>query len=167
MKKRVIFLDRDGTLIKEPPDDYQVDSLEKLEFMPGVFRNLYKLRHFTDFELVVVSNQDGLGTESYPPQDFEIPQRKMLDLFESQGIRFSDIHIDPHFEHENAPTRKPGIGMLMAYLQSGDMDMKDSWVIGDRQTDLELAENLGIGGLRIGPGYEDWKSITHRLIKQP
>ena len=103
------------------------------------------------YELVIVSNQDGLGTDAYPPQDFEIPQQKMLALFESQGITFSAIHIDPHFEHENAPTRKPGIGMLLGYLQSGDLDMEDSWVIGDRQTDLELAENLGIGGLRIGP----------------
>lgn len=164
-KRRILFIDRDGTLIIEPADQ-QVDSLEKLELIPGVIPALLELRN-AGYELVIVSNQDGLGTDSYPPQDFEIPQRKMLALFESQGISFSAVHIDPHFEHENAPTRKPGIGMLLGYLQSGDLDMEDSWVIGDRQTDLELAENLGIGGLRIGPGHEDWASITHRLIKQP
>jgi imidazoleglycerol-phosphate dehydratase/histidinol-phosphatase len=164
-KRRILFIDRDGTLITEPADE-QIDSLEKLELIQGVIPALLKLQN-AGYELVMVSNQDGLGTDAYPQQNFDIPQQKMLDLFESQGIRFSDIHIDPHFEHENAPTRKPGIGMLLGYLQSGDMDMKDSWVIGDRQTDLELAENLGIGGLRIGRGYEDWGSITHRLVKQP
>ncbi|MEE8340008.1 MAG: bifunctional histidinol-phosphatase/imidazoleglycerol-phosphate dehydratase HisB [Xanthomonadales bacterium] len=164
-KRRILFIDRDGTLITEPADQ-QVDSLEKLELMPGVIPALLELRN-AGYELVIVSNQDGLGGDAYPTQDFEIPQRKMLALFESQGISFSAIHIDPHFEHENAPTRKPGIGMLLGYLQSGDLDMQDSWVIGDRRTDLELAENLGIGGLRIGPGYEDWESITHRLVNQP
>jgi imidazoleglycerol-phosphate dehydratase/histidinol-phosphatase len=168
-KRRILFIDRDGTLIIEPADK-QIDSLDKLELIPGVIPALLELRN-AGYELVMVSNQDGLGTDSYPPLDFEIPQQKMLALFESQGITFSAIHIDPHFEHENAPTRKPGIGMLLGYLQSGDLDMEDSWVIGDRQTDLELAENLGIGGLRIGPANEnngeDWKSITHRLVKQP
>ena len=164
-KRRILFIDRDGTLLIEPADQ-QVDSLEKLELMPGVIPALLELRN-AGYELVIVSNQDGLGTDSYPPQDFEIPQRKMLDLFESQGITFSAIHIDPHFEHQNAPTRKPGIGMLLGYLQSGDLDMEDSWVIGDRQTDLELAENLGISGLRIGQGYEDWESIAHHLVNQP
>ncbi len=164
-KRRILFIDRDGTLIIEPADK-QVDSLEKLELIPGVIPALLELRN-AGYELVIVSNQDGLGTDSYPPQDFEIPQQKMLALFESQGISFSAIHIDPHFEHENAPTRKPGIGMLLGYLQSGDLDMEDSWVIGDRQTDLELADNLGISGLRIGPGYENWESITHRLVNQP
>lgn len=164
-KRRILFIDRDGTLITEPADQ-QVDSLEKLELMPGVIPALLELRN-AGYELVIVSNQDGLGGDAYPTQDFEIPQRKMLALFESQGISFSAIHIDPHFEHENAPTRKPGIGMLLGYLQSGELDMQDSWVIGDRRTDLELAENLGIGGLRIGPGYEDWESIAHRLVNQP
>ncbi len=173
-KRRILFIDRDGTLIVEPPDQ-QVDSLEKLELMPGVIPALLEL-HNAGYELVIVSNQDGLGTDSYPQQDFEIPQRKMLDLFESQGISFSAIHIDPHFEYQNAPTRKPGIGMLLGYLQSGDLDMEDSWVIGDRQTDLELADNLGIGGLRIGKAnqnngeennIEDWQAIAHRLVNQP
>ena len=164
-KRRILFIDRDGTLIIEPADK-QIDSLEKLELIPGVIPALLELRN-AGYELVIVSNQDGLGTDAYPPRDFEIPQQKMLSLFESQGITFNAIHIDPHFEHQNALTRKPGIGMLLAYLQSGDLDMEDSWVIGDRQTDLELADNLGIGGLRIGVGYEDWESITHRLVNQP
>ncbi len=164
-KRRILFIDRDGTLITEP-DDQQVDSLEKLELMPGVIPALLELRE-AGYELVLVSNQDGLGTDAYPIQDFEIPQQKMLALFESQGISFSAIHIDPHFEHQNAPTRKPGIGMLLSYLKSGDMNREDSWVIGDRETDLELAENLGIGGLKIGDKDENWASITHRLVNQP
>lgn len=168
-KRRILFIDRDGTLIIEPADK-QIDSLEKLELIPGVIPALLELRN-AGYELVMVSNQDGLGTDSYPTRDFEIPQQKMLALFESQGISFSAIHIDPHFEHQNAPTRKPGIGMLLGYLQAGDLDMEDSWVIGDRQSDLELADNLGIGGLQIGKAEqnngEDWRSITHRLVNQP
>jgi imidazoleglycerol-phosphate dehydratase/histidinol-phosphatase len=173
-KRRILFIDRDGTLIIEPADQ-QIDSLEKLELMPGVVPALLKLRD-AGYELVIVSNQDGLGTESYPQLDFEVPQQKMLNLFASQGVTFSAIHIDPHFEHQNSPDRKPGIGMLLRYLQSGDLDMLDSWVIGDRQTDLELAENLGIGGLLIGGAgenrdpmgkTENWASITHRLINRP
>ena len=164
-KRRILFIDRDGTLIFEP-EDKQIDSLEKLELIPGVVPGLLELQK-AGYELVIVSNQDGLGTDSYPQQNFDIPQQKMLQLFESQGICFSAIHIDPHFEHENSPMRKPGIGMLLGYLKSGELDLQDSWVIGDRQTDLELADNLGIGGLRIGDGFEDWASITHQLVNRP
>ena len=164
-KRRILFVDRDGTLITEPPDE-QVDSLEKLQLYPGVIPALLKLGA-AGYELVIVSNQDGLGTDSYPTPDFEIPQQKMIDLFASQGIEFSDVLIDEHFEHENSPNRKPGIGMVLPYLKSGELDLKDSWVIGDRATDLELAENMGIGGLRLGDGFEDWASITHLLINRP
>ena len=164
-KRRILFIDRDGTLLLEP-EDQQVDSLAKLDLLPDVIPALLDLQK-AGYELVIVSNQDGLGTDSYPQEDFDIPQQKMLSLFESQGIHFSAVHIDPHFEHENAPTRKPGIGMLLDYLKSGELDLEDSWVIGDRQTDLELAENMGIGGLRIGDPYEDWASIAHRLVNQP
>ena len=164
-KRRILFVDRDGTLITEPPDE-QVDSLEKLQLYPGVIPALLKLSA-AGYELVIVSNQDGLGTDSYPTPDFEIPQQKMIDLFASQGIEFSDVLIDEHFEHENSPNRKPGIGMVLPYLKSGELDLEDSWVIGDRATDLELAENMGIGGLRLGDGFEDWASITHLLIKRP
>jgi imidazoleglycerol-phosphate dehydratase/histidinol-phosphatase len=164
-KRHVLFIDRDGTLIIEP-EDKQIDSLEKLELVSGVIPALLQLRD-AGYELVIVSNQDGLGTESYPPEDFDIPHQKMLHLFESQGVRFSAEHIDPHFEHENAHTRKPGIGMVLEYLKSGELDLSDSWVIGDRETDMQLAENMGIGGFLLAEGGEDWPSITHRLLNRP
>jgi imidazoleglycerol-phosphate dehydratase/histidinol-phosphatase len=160
-----LFIDRDGTLIIEPADE-QIDSLEKLELVPGVIPALLELAK-AGYEFVIVSNQDGLGTESYPTRDYEIPQQKMMDLFASQGIHFSAVHIDPHFEHENAPTRKPGIGMVIDYLKSGELNLEDSWVIGDRDTDLELAANMGIGGLKLAEGEEDWASITHKLVNRP
>ena len=152
-KRRILFIDRDGTLITEPPDQ-QTDSLEKLELVPGVIPALLELVQ-AGYEFVIVTNQDGLGTESFPTRDYEIPQQKMMDIFSSQGISFSEVLVDPHFEHENAPTRKPGIGLVLDYLKSGDLDLTDSWVIGDRETDLMLAENMGIGGIRIGEDYEN------------
>lgn len=164
-KRRVLFIDRDGTLITEPPDE-QVDSLEKLQLVEGVIPALLELKQ-AGYEFVIVSNQDGLGTDVYPTADFEIPQQKMIDIFTSQGISFCDVLIDPHFEHENSPDRKPGIGMVLGYLKSGELNLADSWVIGDRETDLALAENMGIGGLRLGPGHETWASITHRLVHRP
>lgn len=139
--KRAIFIDRDGTLIREP-NDFQVDSLEKLEFIPGVFRILYLIRKNLDFELVIVSNQDGLGTQAYPEEAFQMVQQKMLRAFENEGIIFDDILIDRSFPSDNAPTRKPRTGMLTRYMQ-GDYDLKNSFVIGDRPTDVELAFNLG------------------------
>ena len=164
-KRRILFIDRDGTLILEPPDE-QIDSLEKLALVPGVIPALLELKN-AGYEFVIVSNQDGLGTDSFPTVNYEIPQQKMLDLFESQGITFSDVLIDPHFEHENAPTRKPGIGLVLDYLKSGELDLADSWVIGDRETDLMLAENMGIGGLRLGDGFGDWASVAHILVNRP
>ena len=147
--KRVLFIDRDGTLIKEPPADYQVDSLEKLEFMPGVFRNLFKIRQFTDFQLVVVSNQDGLGTASFPEADFRKPHEKFLEAFRNEGVEFDAMHIDPSLPEENSPMRKPRTGMLTSYLE-GDYDLEHSYVIGDRLTDMELARNLGCKGILLG-----------------
>lgn len=164
-KRRILFIDRDGTLITEPPDE-QIDSLEKLELVRGVIPSLLKLKD-AGYEFVIVSNQDGLGTDSYPLEDYEVPQQKMLDLFESQGITFCDVLIDEHFEHENSPNRKPGIGMVLAYLKSGELDLADSWVIGDRETDLELADNMGIGGFMLGEDLESWESITHQLLNRP
>jgi len=164
-KRRILFIDRDGTLIIEPPDE-QIDSLAKLELVPGVIPALLRLAE-AGYEFVIVSNQDGLGTDSFPTPDYEVPQQKMLDLFASQGIRFSAVHVDPHFEHQGAATRKPGIGMVLDYLKSGDLDLGDSWVIGDRETDLQLAANMGIGGLRLGEGLDDWASIAHRLVNRP
>ena len=163
-KRRILFIDRDGTLIVEPPDE-QVDSLEKLQFVPGVVRALQDLAA-AGYEFVIVSNQDGLGTDSFPVDDFTGPQNKMLELLASQGIQFSDILIDPHFEHDDSPNRKPGIGMVLDYLKSGELDLADSWVIGDRETDLELARNMGIGGLRLGRDG-GWGDIAHRLLNRP
>jgi len=147
--KKVLFIDRDGTLIKEPPGDLQVDSLEKLEFMPGVFRNLYKLRHFTDYDLVVVSNQDGLGTDSFPEEEFRAPHEKFLEAFRNEGVEFNAIHMDPSLPGDNSPNRKPGTGMLTEYMK-GDYDLGNSYVIGDRITDIELAKNLGARGILLG-----------------
>ena len=164
-KRRILFIDRDGTLIVEP-EDQQIDSLEKLELVPGVIPALLQLRD-AGYEFVMVSNQDGLGTESFPTETFEKPQEKLIALLASQGIHFSGVHIDPHFEHDNAPTRKPGIGMVLDYLKSGELDLSDSWVIGDRATDLEMAQNMGIGGLQITADENDWKQIAHQLVSRP
>ena len=147
--KRVIFIDRDGTLIKEPAEDYQVDSLEKLEYIPAVFRNLYKLRHHTDYELVLVTNQDGLGTSSFPEEDFNPAHEKFLIAFRNEGIEFDAIHIDPSLPADKSPDRKPGTGMLKSYLGE-DYDLKNSFVIGDRITDMALAKNLGARGIFYG-----------------
>jgi len=140
--KRVLFIDRDGTLIVEPPVTLQVDNLEQLEFTPAVIRNLYFIRKKLDFELVIVSNQDGLGTSAHPLENFQTVQQKMLDIFQNEGIVFDKIFIDPSLPEENLPTRKPGIAMLNEYL-TGDYDLANSFVIGDRLTDVELAKNLG------------------------
>lgn len=140
--KKVLFIDRDGTLIEEPKIDFQVDSLEKLEFVPGVFQNLAKIVKELDYELVMVTNQDGLGTESFPTADFEKPHRKMLQAFKNEGIEFADIIIDDSFEHDNKPTRKPGTALLGKYIY-GNYDLGNSYVIGDRKTDVQLAKNLG------------------------
>ena len=144
--KKVLFIDRDGTLIVEPSNDMQVDALEKLEFIPGVFRNLYNIQKYLDFELVIVSNQDGLGTSSYPEETFWPVQQMMLKAFDNEGITFSKIHIDPSMPAENSPNRKPGTGMLTAYF-SEEYDIAGSFVIGDRVTDVELAKNLGAKGI--------------------
>ncbi len=164
-KRRILFIDRDGTLIVEPADE-QVDSLEKLELLEGVIPALLRLRD-AGYEFVMVSNQDGRGTDSFPEADFLAPHRKMVAIFASQGIRFTAEHIDPHFEHENSPNRKPGIGMVLDYLKSGELDLDDSWVIGDRETDLQMAGNMGIGGLRCGPDGQDWAEIARFLCERP
>lgn len=148
-KRKALFIDRDGTLIVEPPDTFQVDSLEKLEFIPGVFRNLYEISKKTDYELVIVSNQDGLGSPEYPESTFRLVQSVMLKAFENEGVEFDNILIDPTREEENKPTRKPGTGMLTGYMRD-DYDISSSYVIGDRITDIELASNLGAKGILIG-----------------
>jgi len=147
--KKILFIDRDGTLILEPPEDFQVDNLEKLEFYPGVFRYLSQIAETMDYQLVMVSNQDGLGTDSFPEEDFLPVQEKILKALANEGIVFSDIFIDRSFPEEKAPTRKPRTGLLTKYLE-GDYDLKNSFVIGDRITDMELAKNLGCKGILLG-----------------
>lgn len=148
--KKVLFIDRDGTLIIEPPDE-QIDSLEKLEYYPGVFTWLGRIARETDYELVIVSNQDGLGTDRFPENTFWPPQNKMAKTFENEGIRFSKMFFDRSLPHENLPTRKPGTGMLKGFL-NGAYDLKNSFVIGDRLTDIQLAKNLGSKGILLNDG---------------
>lgn len=177
MKKKALFIDRDGTIITEPPVDYQVDSLEKLEFYPKVIRNLYFIQKNLDFEFVMVTNQDGLGTSSFPEHTFWPAQNKMLKTLESEGIKFDDILIDKSFPEDQLPTRKPGTGMMGKYL-SGDYDMDHSFVIGDRLTDVELAKNMGCKAIFLKEEVEiptdlktfcalqtaDWDIVTEFLF---
>lgn len=147
--KKALFIDRDGTLVIEPPVDYQLDSLEKLEFYPGVFQWLARIARELDYELVMVTNQDGLGTSSFPEETFWPAQNKIIQALQNEGVTFKDILIDRTFPEDNAPTRKPGTALLNAYIY-GDYSMEESFVIGDRITDLLLAENLGAKGVFIG-----------------
>jgi imidazoleglycerol-phosphate dehydratase/histidinol-phosphatase len=150
MKKRALFIDRDGTLVLEPPLDYQLDSLEKLAFYPNVFRNLFFIRKHLDFEFVMVTNQDGLGTASFPEETFWPAHTKMLKAFEGEGVTFDSILIDRSFPEDNSPGRKPRTGMLTPYM-NGDYDLANSYVIGDRLTDMELARNLGSKSIWLHP----------------
>ena len=152
--KRALFIDRDGTLVIEPPVDYQLDSLEKLEFYPKVFRNLYFIRKQLDFEFVMVTNQDGLGTSSFPEDTFWPAHNKMLKTLEGEGIVFDDMLIDRSFPEDNSPNRNPRTGMLGKYL-AGEYDLANSYVIGDRLTDMELAANLGAKGIWLRPSNEE------------
>jgi imidazoleglycerol-phosphate dehydratase/histidinol-phosphatase len=147
MMKKYLFLDRDGTIIREPEDE-QIDSLEKMDFLPGVFRNLYLITHLLDYRLVMVSNQDGLGTASYPEKDFNLVQEKLMKSLINEGIQFDEVLIDPSTPEENSPNRKPNTGMVRSYLQC-DFDRENSFVIGDRDTDVILARNMGIRGIKI------------------
>lgn len=140
--KRVLFIDRDGTMIKEQPPTYQIDSLEKVEFYPKVFTYLGKIAAELDYELVMITNQDGLGTASFPEDTFTKPHEHIMRSFESEGVKFAAVYIDRSFPADNLPTRKPGIGMLKKYF-SPEYDLANSYVIGDRITDVKLAQNLG------------------------
>lgn len=162
--KRALFIDRDGTLIVEPPVTEQVNSLDELEFLPGVIRNLYFLRKKTDFEFVIVSNQDGLGTPAYPQEVFDTVQGKMLEVFKGEGIEFDDVLIDKSFKADNLPTRKPGTGMLGKYM-TGEYNLAESYVIGDRSTDAELAANLGCKAIIIGSEqYPTWDKVAECIF---
>jgi imidazoleglycerol-phosphate dehydratase/histidinol-phosphatase len=146
--KKVLFIDRDGTLIKEPLEDEQVDSLEKLEFIPQVFQGMHLIATHLDFELIIVSNQDGLGTDSFPEETFWPAHNKMLKAFKNEGVIFTDIFIDRSLPDENAETRKPRTGMLKEFIE-GDYDLLNSYVIGDRLVDIALAKNLGSKGILL------------------
>lgn len=149
--KKALFIDRDGTLIVEPADTYQVDTLDQLEFLPKVIRNLYQIKTRLPFELVMVTNQDGLGTPVYPQENFDRVQGKMMQILEGEGIGFDAIHVDKSFPEDGLATRKPGTGMLTAYL-NGEYDLSTSYVIGDRLTDIVLAKNLNAKGILIDSG---------------
>ena len=181
-RKKILFIDRDGTIIKEPPVDYQVDSLQKLEFLPKAIRNLYEIQANSDYLFVMVSNQDGLGTSSFPTPTFVEPHEKMLTILRNEGIIFDAEHIDPSLPEEKSLNRKPGIGMLTKYL-NGEYDIKNSFVIGDRYTDVELAKNLGCKAIYVNSeesinqfenkkltdyialSSEDWDDIKTFLLK--
>ncbi len=169
--KKVLFIDRDGTIIAEPPDE-QVDNFEKFVFLPSAITCLSQIAKETDYELVMVTNQDGLGTESFPEENFWPVQNKMLEILKGEGVVFREIFIDRTMPVENSPTRKPGTAMLVKYLAQG-VDMDESFVIGDRQTDIELARNLGCRSILINseksPDADfctnDWNEI-YKYLKQ-
>jgi imidazoleglycerol-phosphate dehydratase/histidinol-phosphatase len=167
-----LFIDRDGTIIIEPPITEQVNNLNEMTFLPGVIRNLYFIAKNIDFELVMVTNQDGLGTEAYPQAHFDAVQNKMLEILQGEGITFNAIHIDKSYPHEGLATRKPGTGMLTAYMD-GSYDLAGSYVIGDRLTDVQLAKNLGAKSILITSNLgqsdatfeaENWDSIAEFLF---
>lgn len=172
--KKILFIDRDGTLVVEPPIDYQLDSLEKLEFYPGVFRWLSKIYEELDYELVLVTNQDGLGTDSFPEEEFWPTQNKIISALKNEGIFFSEILIDKSLPEDQSSNRKPGTGMLQAYIH-GNYDMANSFVIGDRVSDMQLAQNLGSGSIFIGAtcteavklSTNSWREIYQYLKSIP
>ncbi|WP_428714964.1 bifunctional histidinol-phosphatase/imidazoleglycerol-phosphate dehydratase HisB [Thermomonas hydrothermalis] len=167
--RKLLFIDRDGTLIEEP-EDFQIDAYEKLRLVRGVIPALLKLRD-AGYQFVMVSNQDGLGSPSFPRAAFDGPHQLMLQIFESQGITFSDVLIDTSLPSDNSPNRKPGIGMMTAYLQARDIDWARSAMVGDRPTDMAFADNLRIRGFQLATaqfgGSWDWAGIAHALADAP
>jgi len=173
-KQKILFIDRDGTLVMEPPIDFQIDSLEKLEFYPGVFQHLSRIAKELDYLLVMVTNQDGLGTPSFPEATFLPAHNKILQAFKNEGVEFSEVLIDSSFAHEGKPTRKPGVAMLSHYMNAS-YDLQNSYVIGDRITDVQLAENLGCKSIFISSQQHQnatftttaWGEIYTYLSVQP
>jgi imidazoleglycerol-phosphate dehydratase/histidinol-phosphatase len=165
--KRILFIDRDGTLIREAPPSYQIDSFDKLHFYPFVFEAMGKIARDLDYELIMVTNQDGLGTATFPEEHFEPVQRFVMEALANEGILFSAVHIDKTLPQDHAPTRKPGIGMLTGYLNNPQYDIGNSFVIGDRITDMQLAKNLGCRGIWLnnepGLGNKEISSTKEEL----
>ena len=163
--KKILFIDRDGTIIREPEDE-QIDSFEKLQFVPRAISSLVFLRQHTDYELVMVSNQDGLGTDAFPEDTFWPVHNFILDTLKGEGVEFDDILIDPHFPEDNAPTRKPNTGLVEKYINNPEYDIQGSYVIGDRDTDRQFAKNIGCGFLQItttpdaSPSGSSWDRAT-------
>ncbi|MGB0776587.1 MAG: bifunctional histidinol-phosphatase/imidazoleglycerol-phosphate dehydratase HisB [Flavobacteriaceae bacterium] len=164
--KKVLFIDRDGTLVIEPPVDYQLDSLEKLEFYPGVFQYLAKISSLNSYELVMVTNQDGLGTKSFPEETFWPAQNKIIKAFENEGVVFDEVFIDDSFEEDQSENRKPRTGMLKKYLNNREYDLKNSFVIGDRQSDMMLAKNLNTKAILISEKDDELSDLTTQSWKE-
>ncbi len=162
---RIVFLDRDGVLIEEPADE-QIDSFQKLRLVEGVIPALLRLRD-AGFDFVMVSNQDGLGTASFPIESFEGPQQLLLQILASQGIEFREVLIDRSLPAEQSANRKPGLGMVLHYLRDRSVDLQASAMVGDRETDMEFARNLGVRGFRLAPGHYRWDEIAHDLADAP
>ena len=165
MNRKVLFIDRDGCLIVEPPDE-QIDSYAKLDLLPGVIAALQRCVG-AGYELVMVTNQDGLGTASFPEEAFRGPQELLLRILASQGIVFREVLVDRSFPHEGLDTRKPGIGLLRHWLADDGWSRAASAVIGDRESDMQLAANLGVRGFRVGPQGSAWDEAAHRLLDGP
>jgi imidazoleglycerol-phosphate dehydratase/histidinol-phosphatase len=165
MSRKVLFVDRDGCLIVEPPDE-QIDSFAKLDLLPGVIGALQRCVA-AGYELVMVTNQDGLGSASFPEEAFIGPQELLLRILASQGIVFREVLVDRSFPHEGLDTRKPGVGLLRHWLADDGWSRAASAVIGDRESDMQLAANLGVRGFRVGPQGANWDEVAHRLLDAP
>ncbi|MBC3212871.1 bifunctional histidinol-phosphatase/imidazoleglycerol-phosphate dehydratase HisB [Serratia fonticola] len=165
MSQKYLFIDRDGTLIAEPPEDFQVDRLDKLALEPEVIPALLALQQ-AGFTLVMITNQDGLGTASFLQETFDPPHNLMMQILSSQGVKFDDILICPHKPEDHCECRKPKVAMVKGYLEPGVIDVANSYVIGDRQTDIQLAANMGIQGLLYQRQALGWQAITQQLTKR-